>query len=155
AEVAVVRAAIAYEIFDPGELRGAVEALGELVKQPEYEALGIAPGVMSGGSLPAADKLEAIANPQVPWGELVAVDAAIESGNLELAEKLIGEWGDAALGRPVYALRVSRLRRHQGKLDDALKASEIALTRGTTTLPVVIERVYALLAKEDHGAARD
>jgi hypothetical protein len=148
-----VRATLAYETFDAGELRSAVEALGEAAKLPEYEALAAAPGVLSGSALPAPDKLEAFANPQIPWGEVVAVDAATESGNLELADKIVTRWG-AAAGRPVYALRVSRLRRHQGKLDEALTASAAALS-GTTTLPVLIERVYVLIAKQSYDAARD
>jgi hypothetical protein len=85
---------------------------------------------------------------------VVAVDAAIATGNLELADKLVTAWG-AAQKRPVYALRVSRLRRHQTKLDDALVASSAALERGTTTLAVIIERVYVLVAKGEAGRARD
>jgi hypothetical protein len=154
ADVAVVRAALAYETLDPGELRSAVEALGEAAKHPEYEALSAARGVLGGTQFPAPDRIEALASPQIPWGEMVAVDSAIATGNLELADKLVTGWGDAAK-RPVYALRVSRLRRHQNKLDEALVASSAALERGTTTLPVLIERVYVLVAKEEHARARD
>lgn len=152
--VAVVRAVIAYETLDSSELRSAVEALGDAAKLPDFEALAAAPGVLTGSEYPAADKIETLASAQKPWGELVAMDAALDTGNLELADKLAAGWGESA-SRPVYALRVSRLRRYQGKLDGALAASELAIGRGTTTLPVITERVYALVAKEDAKGARD
>jgi hypothetical protein len=153
-EVAVVRAVLAYETLDAGELSSAVDALGEAARLPDYAALAAARGVLAGDGMPPAEKLQVFASPQVPWGEILAVDTAIQTGDLELAEKLVADWGEGAT-RPVYALRVSRLRRHQGKLDEAAAASHAALEQGTSTLPVITERAYVLIAKQDFRSARE
>ncbi len=154
-DVAVVRAVLAYETLDGAELGSAIEAMGELPqKHPDYISFALMPAAITGVDVPAADKLEAMANPSIPWGELVAVDAALVSGDLVLAEKLTKDWGDGA-NRPVYALRLSRLRRYQGKVDDTEKLSAIALEQGSTTVPVLVERVFSLMAKNQPGPARD
>jgi tetratricopeptide (TPR) repeat protein len=153
-EVAVVRAVVAYETLDTTELEGAVGAFGD-ASQPRAELRGLtaAPGVLSALRYPDAASMEAMARPQVPWGELVAVDAALDTGNLKLAEQLVKRWEEGS-ARPVYSLRVARLRRYQGKAEDAVTASTHALDHGTTTARVLIERVYDLLANEQVPAAR-
>ena len=50
--------------------------------------------------------------------------------------------------RPLRALRMSRLSRYQGKLDDADKYSQLALDGGTVTTRSLIERVFVLAARE-------
>ena len=57
--------------------------------------------------------LEEMAAPDKPWGELVAVDAAIETGNLPLAEKILSKRSADTL-RPVHLRRLARLRRISG-----------------------------------------
>lgn len=151
AEVAVVRAVLAYETYDAGEMASVVEALGD---SPEFEALRAGPKVLAGTEYPDVEALERLGSPQVPWGELVAVDAAMDRGELELAEKLSGAWG-AGAERPVYSLRLARLRRYQSKPDEALKYAVEALQKGTTTVPVLIELVHCSLAKEDAKGARE
>lgn len=154
-DVAVVRAVLAYETLDGSELGSAIEAMGELPqKHPDYISFAIMPAAITGVDVPAADKLEAMGNPAIPWGELVAVDAALVSGDLVLAEKLTKDWGEGA-NRPVYALRLSRLRRYQDKPDDAEKLSGLALEQGSTTVPVLVERVLSLMGKNQPGPARD
>lgn len=152
-DVAVVRAVVAYETLDSSELDGAVQTLGDAAKsRADFAALSAASGVLSGNGYPRLDALEQMARPQVPWGELVAVDAALDTGNLPLAERLIKSWGDGP-ARPVYLLRVARLRRYQNKPDAAVNASQKALEQGTTTVRMLVECIYDLLAKEDaHGA---
>ncbi|HEY6555803.1 MAG TPA: hypothetical protein VI072_00965 [Polyangiaceae bacterium] len=153
-EVAVVRAVVAYETLDTTELEGAVSAFGDASQsRSELRGLTVAPGVLGATRYPDAASLDAMARPQVPWGELVAVDAALDLGNLALAEQLVKRWEEGA-ARPVYSLRVARLRRYQGKTEDAVTASAHALDQGTTTARVLIERVYDLLANEQVGAAR-
>lgn len=151
----MVRAVLAYETLDGSELGSAIEAMGELPqKHPDYISFATMPSVVTGLELPTPDKLEPMAQPSIPWGELVAVDAALTLGDLALAEKLTTAWGEGA-SRPVYALRLSRLRRYQDKLDDADKLSGIALEQGSTTVSVLTERVWVLMAKNQPGPARD
>lgn len=155
AEVAVVRAVLAYETMDAGEMQSALEALGaETLKFPDFAGLAAGPGVLRGAAYPTAEQAEAMAHAHVPWGELVAVDAALDLGDAELAEKLVKKWGDGA-ERPVYALRVSRLLRYQGKPADALKASEKALREGTTTVPALVEHIYVLVENKEYKTARE
>ncbi len=153
-EVAVVRAALAYETLDAGEMQSAVEAMGDAEKRPEMAALAAGPGVLVGREYPEPEKLEQMARPQVPWGDLVAMDSALDTGNVELADKLVKRWGDGA-SRPVYALRVARLLRYQNKPQEAAKAGNIAFEKGTTTVNVVIEHVYDLVKNDDAKTARD
>ncbi|MFO0566532.1 MAG: hypothetical protein U0263_12760 [Polyangiaceae bacterium] len=154
-EVAVVRAVLAYETLDGSELGSAIESMGELPqKHPDYVSFATMPSVVTGVGIPAADKLTAMAQPSVPWGELVAVDAALAQGDLALADKITKEWGEGA-NRAVYALRMSRLARYQDKMDDAEKFSGVAIEQGSTTVSVLVERVWALMAKNQAGPARD
>ncbi len=152
ADVAVVRAVVAYESLETQDLKGALEALGNTAVGPAFSALDAAPGVITGAAFPPADKLVDMAAPDKPWGELVAVDAAIETGNLAMAEKLLGKRSLETL-RPVHLRRLARLRRLQGKLDEALRASAAA-AEGGMALPLLLERVYELLAKDDVASAK-
>jgi tetratricopeptide (TPR) repeat protein len=154
-EVAVVRAAVAYETLDVTELESALTAMGDSAKtRPELGALSAAPHVLAGTAYPKADALLQMARPQVPWGELVAADAALDSGNLRLAEQIVKAWADDA-ARPVYMLRVARLRRYQGRADEAVKNARHALEQGTTTARTLVECIYDELANRDVQGARE
>ncbi|MDF3068285.1 MAG: repeat protein [Polyangiaceae bacterium] len=152
ADVAVVRAVVAYESLESADLKSALEALGNSAVGSAFSALDAAAGVVSGSAFPTPAQIEELAAPEKPWGELVAVDAAIETGNLPLAEKLLAKRSLETL-RPVHLRRLARLRRLQGKLDEALQASA-ASAEGGIALPLLLERVYELLAKEDVAAAK-
>ena len=152
ADVAVVRAVVAYESLETADLKGALEALGNSAVGPAFSALEAAPGVITGSAFPLPAELEALAAPDKPWGELVAVDAALETGNLALAEKILAKRSADAL-RPVHLRRLARLRRFQGKLDEALRASSAA-AEGGMALPLLLERVYELLGKDDVAGAK-
>jgi hypothetical protein len=152
ADVAVVRAVVAYESLETADLKTALEALGNSAVGSAFSGLEAAPGVINGTAFPAPAALEEMAAPDKPWGELVAVDAAIETGNLPLAEKILSKRSAETL-RPVHLRRLARLRRLQNKLDDALKASSAA-AEGGMALPLLLERVYELLAKEDVSGAK-
>jgi tetratricopeptide (TPR) repeat protein len=151
-DVAVVRAVVAYESLEPTDLKGALEALGNSAVGPAFEALEAAPGIINGTAFPSPDQLEMLAAPDRPWGELIAVDAAIETGNLPLAEKLLAKRSIETL-RPVHLRRLARLRRLQGKLDAALEASGAA-AEGGVALPLLLERIYELIAKEEVASAK-
>jgi predicted Zn-dependent protease len=151
-DVAVVRAVVAYESLESADLRSALESLGNKAVGSAFSALEAAAGVINGTAFPPAASLEELAGPEKPWGELVSVDAAIETGNLAFAEKQLAQRSVETL-RPVHLRRLARLRRLQGKLDDALQASS-ASAEGGMALPLLLERVYELLAKEDVAGAK-
>ena len=152
ADVAVVRAVVAYESLESSDLKSALEALGNAAVGPAFSALEAAPGIITGSAFPTAQVLEEMAAPDKPWGELIAIDGALETGNLALAEKLLAKRSVEAL-RPVHLRRLARLRRFQGKLDVALEASGAA-AEGGVALPLLLERIYELLAKEDAQNAK-
>jgi len=155
-EVAVVRAVIGYEALDPSELSEAVGALGDgASERPDLAALVAAPGVLSGEQYPDADALQQMATPTAPWGQIVALDAALDTGQLELAGKVVSGWSDDVKKRPVFALRLARLRRYQGKAEEAVKASGNALESGNVTARDLIERVDDLLDGHYSKGARE
>jgi len=152
-DVAVVRAVVAYEALEPTDLDNALHSLGEATQTRQaYRALAAGPGLLTGRAYPSPDKLEALATPATPWGELVAADAALDQGNLALAAKILSRRQGTAV-RPVHALRLSRLYRYQNKPDESVAAAAAA-REGATTASVLIESVYAALKKDDAAAAR-
>lgn len=153
-DVAVVRGVVAYEAMEPADLEGALRSLGESAHTRQaYTALAAGPGVLTGSAFPSSEKLEAMATPATPWGELVAADAALDTGDLTLASKILSRrQGDAV--RPVHFLRLARLYRYQNKTDDALKAAAAA-REGSTTSAVLVESLYAFLKKDDAAGARN
>lgn len=154
-DVAMVRAVVAYETLEPSDLQAALDALGESAStRHAYAGLLAAPGLISGASLPSVDRLQAMAEPAVPWGELVAIDAALSAGNLSLAEKLLAKHAPDTASS-VFQLRWARLYRYQGKLEQAERASRAALDGTAATIPLLLERAYDLIQKEDLTAARD
>jgi Flp pilus assembly protein TadD len=152
-EVAVVRGVVAYETLEPGDLDGVVKSLGDAASHAAYSALAAGPQLLMGRSYPAPSKLEAMAEPTVAWGEIVAVDAALDTNNLTLAQKILSRRQGDAL-RPVHYLRLARLYRYQGKPDEAVKAAAAA-REGAITAAVLIESVYDFVKKEDAASARD
>src|SRR5262249_53309967 len=111
------------------------------------------PELLLGRGYPPPSKLESMAEPSVSWGELVAADAALDTNNLALAAKILEKRKSDEL-RPVHYLRLARLQRYQGKIDDALKAAAEA-REGAITPGVLIESVYDFIKKDDVGSARD
>jgi Flp pilus assembly protein TadD len=151
-DVAVVRAVVAYETGEVSDLDGALAALGPIDENPALAALAAAPGVLAGTRLLDAKALAELASPAVPWGRLVAIDTALDSGNLALAAELAGP--NAERGSPVDLLRVARLRRYEKKPEQALAASEAAFA-GKPTLALIVERTYDLLDAQQVPAAKD
>jgi len=153
-DVAVVRGVVAYEALEPADLEGALRSIGEAAHTRQaYTALAAGPGVLTGSAFPSHEKLEAMATPATPWGELVASDAALGVGDLALANKILSRRHGDAL-RPVHYLRLARLYRYQNKPDEALKAV-LAAREGSTTSAVLIESLYCYLKKEDTAGARN
>jgi hypothetical protein len=152
-DVAVVRGVVAYETLELSDLASARDALGADAAAPAFQALAVAPAILMGAKYPTTERLQEIAVPSVAWGDVVAVDAALDTGNLQLAATLLGRRSlDTAA--PSYRSRVARLRRYQNKLDEALAASAAAMD-ATPTAALVIERSFELIAKNELKAAKD
>jgi Flp pilus assembly protein TadD len=148
-DVAVVRAASAYERVDPDGAARGLEALpAETRKQPFIAALAMAPDVLNGRVQLDATKLSALANnDDAPWSNLIAMDMALDAGDLASADKIAAGWGKASESQPLRALRLARLARYEGRLDAADALSQSALDSATVTPRVLWERVYTLVAR--------
>ena len=148
-DVAVVRAATAYERVDATGLANALDAIPAEAKAfPFLEALVLAPAALSGhaaiGSDPA--KVLDMSDDEAPWADIVAMDVALDAGDVVTASKIADKWKGSE-GRPLRALRLSRLARYQGRLDDADQFSQTALI-GTITPRTLLERVLVLVARD-------
>ena len=154
-EVLVVRAVVAYETGDASELKAAVGALDPAVaKLAPFAGLTAAGGVVSGAKYPAKEALQTMASPTVPWGEIIAIDSALDSGDLEFAATLLTPSAQSA--RPVFEVRRARMLRYQSKLDEAAKALQAAGSGGAK-MParLLLERIYWSVASKKYKDARD
>jgi hypothetical protein len=140
---AIVRAIIAYEHWDSGSLRTALEPIDRRLR--EVSALSAASGILSGAALPRPEELGALIRPQVAWGEYIAFDAAIAAGDLKRAALLTQTW-PARDTNALRLLRSARLTRYLGQPLTASQLSEQLFQGASPTPAVVVERVYALLA---------
>lgn len=147
-DVALVRAAAAYERLDPDGVTGALGALAvDARRLPTFVALAKASAVLSGRSNMDPAALTALAADGAPWSDLVAMDAALDSGDLAAADKIATFWGKGSESRPLRAIRLARLARYEGRLDASDALSQLALDHGTVTPRVLWERAFELVAR--------
>ena len=147
--VAIVNAAVAYEKLDGERMRSALDALpDEAKKLPFLVPLVRGQALMSGNATAlTAEKVVDLADDETPWADLIAMDAALEVGDLELAHKVAAKWqGEPDKVRAMRAVRLARLARWDGKNDEADRLSRAALEGGTVTVRALAERVFVLVA---------
>ena len=150
-DVAVVRAATAYERIDLTALGGALDAIPAEARQfPFLSALNLAQGALVGNAKLDAEKILDLSDDEAPWADLVSMDLALDGGDLATAGKIAVAWKGTE-SRPLRALRLARLARWQNKLDDA-DALSVAAMIGTITPRTLFERVLVLVAR---GKAHD
>lgn len=150
-DVAIVRAAASYERADADGLGRALDAVGDAArKQPALAPLSLSQEVLAGKARIATGKLSALAEDDAPWADLIAMDYALDTGDLDGANKIASTW-KAVEKKPLPALRLSRLARYEKRLDDAEAFSASAITGGSATFRTVTERVYVLVARGKAG----
>ncbi len=155
-DVAIVRAAAAYERADGDGLGRALDALGpDARKLGVMGPLALAGDALAGKARLSKDKLLQLAEDDAPWSDLIAMDLALDYGELETATKIAATWQGARDKAPagteeraLRALRLSRLARYQGRLDDAETLSATALRGGTVTIRSLEERVFVVVARK-------
>jgi hypothetical protein len=152
-DVAVVRAASAYERVDADGVSRALEGLApEGRKAPFLAGLDHAIDALSGKMRLDSAKLLVMAGDDAPWADLVAMDIALCSGDIASADKIASGWAaetgkQAEAESPPRALRLARLARYEGRLDAADALSQSVLAHATVTARVLWERAYVLVAK--------
>jgi hypothetical protein len=151
-DVAIVRASVAYEKLDADGVALALETLPAEVKtRPELAALVRAADVVRGNAFLDSAALRALAAPDIAWGDVIAIDAALDHGNLTVANELIDRFRDAK-DRPPRALRVARHLRYTERAADADGPSTLAAAMPTAR--TVVERILVLLATNKGDEAR-
>ncbi len=129
-DVAIVRAAAAYERVDADALGRALEAVPpDAKKLPVFGALNLASDVLQGHE-----------------SDLIAMDVALDFGLTDVADKILADWKGTE-DKPLKAVRLSRLARYENRLDDADRYSKAAIEGATVTPRILIERVMSLVAK--------
>jgi tetratricopeptide (TPR) repeat protein len=145
-DVAIVTAAASYERLDGERMGRAFDAVPDDAKKvPVAMPLTRGKDLLAGNlGVLTSDKARDMSDDEAPWADIVAMDWALDAGNLDLAKKIAEGWhGDA---RSMRAIRLARLARYEGKLEDADKLSRTALETGTVTMRALSERVFTLIA---------
>lgn len=150
-DVVVVRAAAAYERLDPDGLALALQALraGDR-KLPYLSGLSLALDALSGKWQGESVK-KGPTTDDAPWADIVAMDVALDAGDLPTADTIAARWGKDGDVGALRAVRLARLARYEGHIDQADTMSQLALDHGTVTPRVLWERVFELVARE-HAA---
>jgi tetratricopeptide (TPR) repeat protein len=151
-DVAVVRAASAYERVDADGVGRSLDTVpADIRKQPFLESLNLATGALAGTLQLDPERLLAMANDDPPWSDMIAMDVALDNGDLATGDKIAAAWGKDSEGRALRALRLARLARYEGRLDQADTLSQTALDHETVTPRVLWERAFVLVAKNRAG----
>ncbi|MGH7297659.1 MAG: tetratricopeptide repeat protein, partial [Polyangiaceae bacterium] len=151
-DVAVVRAAAAYERVDADGVTRALEALPpETRKQSFLASLDLAADVLAGRVKLDSAKTMTMAGDDAPWSDLIAMDVALDAGDLASADKIAASWGKTSEGQALRALRLARLARYENRLDAADALSLYAMEHGTVTARALWERAYVLVARGKAG----
>jgi len=93
--VAIVRAAVGYERADADAMGRALEATtADAKKLPVFAALNLAPDILLGRAgtvwlaADAPTKVLDISHDDAPWSDLVAMDAALDLGLIDVADAI-------------------------------------------------------------------
>jgi hypothetical protein len=146
-DVAIVNAAVAYEKLDGERMKSALDGLPEDARKLPFLVPLVRGQALMAGNAQAlgTDKALDMADDDTPWADIVAMDDALDTGDVDLAHKVASKWqGDATQVRALRALRLARLARWDGKNDDADRYSRAALEGGTVTVRALAERVFVL-----------
>jgi len=101
-------------------------------------------GQLRGRNKADAELAKQFANDAQVWGPLIAIDLALDNGQLELADQLLQAHQRSA-DQPSYAARAVRLKRYQGQADAALERVRPLLDSKLVTPRAAAEAVLAFL----------
>jgi tetratricopeptide (TPR) repeat protein len=136
-EIGLARALVAYETGDAVRLKESADALRG-PDSPGYVLVVAARDRLVGAKALALPRIEALSVARDPWGVIIAIDAALDRGEIKLARGLL-EREAALAATPLGAERMGRLLRYEGRIDDARKV----LSGAPLTRPALLQRAYA------------
>lgn len=139
-EVAMIRALVAYERCDLDLASRASEGL-ENAGAFALGAARVTPALQ--GTLSRAARTT-LTEGSAPWADILAMDAALDAGDLPAAHTLGEKW-KALHPSPARDVRLARLARYEGRIADADTLSAQALR--SITPRSLVERTYVFLAQ--------
>lgn len=137
----------AVRAYEEGNVIASIKAGLTARDIPPFAGIRTFPSVLEEGGPNSEEEITRLSHPSVAWGELVAVDSALNHGKLALADRLVAQW-PSSYQSPAHLLRLARLARYQKKPDVAVNFAEAA-AYGNTTRQCVAERVLSLFANKD------
>jgi len=148
----LIEAVSAYENVQGAEAARLVASIpADPAGAATLEALAASEKVIRGASGAKDPGPEQLAGEQRLWGAIIAVDVALDTGRLDLAERIAREHAfDPKV--PAHALRLMRLRRYQAQGAAALELAPALLDARAATPRSVSELVLTFVA-EGRGAA--
>ncbi|MFO0742061.1 MAG: hypothetical protein U0270_39550 [Labilithrix sp.] len=152
-DVAIVTAAASYEKLDSERMSRALEGISEDARKSVYVQPLVRGQALMAGKLDTLSEAKALesSDDEAPWADLVSIDWALDSGDIDVAKKIAATWRGEP--RAMRAVRLARLARYDGRLEDAEKFSKMGLESGTPTMRALSERVFTLIAaKKDNEA---
>lgn len=135
----------AYENLQSAETQRLASSLpSDAASNATLQALRESNKVMLGQLRNKADLAKQLGNDAQVWGALIAMDLALDNGQLELADQLLQAHQKSA-DQPSYAARAVRLKRYQGQADAALERVRTLLDSKLVTPRAAAEAVLAFL----------
>src|SRR5262249_47630538 len=118
ADVAVVTAAVSYERLDGERMSRAFDAVPDEARKQPFAIPLLRGKDLLGGSLGVltTDKAKEMSDDEAPWADLVAMDWALDAGDIDTAKKIADQWRREP--RSMRAIRLARLSRYDGRLED-------------------------------------
>lgn len=152
-DAVLIEAVSAYENLQGKQAAALVAGLPvDAAVAPTLEALRESEKAISLSVRPKDERLDQLAAEQRLWGAVVAVDLALDSGRLEIAERISREraWEPKV---PVHALRLMRLRRYLGQGPAALELAPVLSDAKQATPRTLAELVLCFVGEGRPAAA--
>jgi hypothetical protein len=149
----LIEAVSAYEnLQGPVAARSIANLPADGSSKAMLEALAASDKAIAGTLRPKQGGLEQLADEQRLWGAIIAVDVALDAGQLDAAERIAKQHAfDAKV--PAHAVRLMRLRRYQGQGPAALELAPALLDAKGATPRAVSELVLTFVAEGRVAAA--
>lgn len=137
---------LSFIAYEAGDLAAMTSAAGRRAEDPRTEPVAAGIARLAGKAPLPGPVIEALARSPKPWADLVAMDAALDAGDLAQAQAIAAAWHGAEK-HPVRASRMARLLRYTGKNGAAQAAAASAA-------PTLAARIEAALAAAEMASAR-
>jgi|GEM_PF-1766502 len=144
-DLALLRAMVGYEATSSEAVRRELAVVGsEVAMSDPFESAAVGLQLLSGGTATHSE-IQALLRTGAFWSEVVAVDAALDAGDLALAEEALMRW-PGLNQRPLHLQRLARLRRYQGRFRDGLDITARLASRIASTHRLLTEHAFLLMA---------